>query len=375
MPCVGCVKGVEIVRTPRVMQLEGLFDLPPAGRSELSWSAELPIETRPWNIGLIVGPSGCGKSTLARELFGSALHEPFAWPADRSIVDAFPEGMGIRDITELLSSVGFSSPPSWLRPFRCLSNGEQFRVMIARELAESPELAVVDEFTSVVDRTVAQIGSAAIASTIRRTGRRFVAASCHFDVIDWLQPDWTYDPSIDEFAWRSLRRRPEISLEIRRAGYADWRLFRHHHYLSGELNRAARCFVAEVTGRPAAFTAVLSHPNRQGGYWREHRSVCLPDFQGVGIGNALSEFVAALYRATGKEYLSITSHPGMIRHRLRSPKWVMYRTPGFGHRNCGGAGVFNRTVALGRRTAGFRYVGEPNVEQARRFGLPGVSRR
>src|SRR5262249_45700295 len=156
-----------------------------------------------------------------------------------------------REITELLSSVGFSSPPSWLRPFRCLSNGEQFRVTIARELAESPELAVVDEFTSVVDRTVARIGSAAIAATIRRTGRRFVAVSCHFDVIDWLQPDWTYDPSTDEFTWRSLRRRPDITLDIRRAMPTDWRLFRPHHYLSGELNRAARCFVAEVTGRPA----------------------------------------------------------------------------------------------------------------------------
>jgi hypothetical protein len=147
-------------------------------------------------------------------------------------------------------------------------------------------------------------------------------------------------------------------------------MFRRHHYLSGDLHRSARCFIARVGGRPAAFTAAISHPNAQGGFWREHRSVCLPDFQGVGIGNALSEFVAALFAATGKPYMSVTSHPGMIRHRLRSPKWVMYRAPSFGHRNVHLAQNLNRAAALCRRTAGFRFVGEPNATDAARFGLP-----
>jgi hypothetical protein len=73
------------------------------------------------------------------------------------------------------------------------SNGEQFRVTLARTLAEAPELAVVDEFTSVVDRTVAQIGSHALAKTIRASNRRFIAVSCHYDIEEWLQPDGKYD--------------------------------------------------------------------------------------------------------------------------------------------------------------------------------------
>jgi hypothetical protein len=36
---------------------------------------------------------------------------------------------------------------------------------------------------------------------------------------------------------------------------------------------------------------------------------CLPDFQGVGIDNAMSEFVASLFVATGKPHFSSTSHP------------------------------------------------------------------
>ncbi|MSR59522.1 MAG: ABC transporter ATP-binding protein [Planctomycetaceae bacterium] len=373
MPRIDCLRSSAVVRTPRVMQLEGLFDLPPDERSGRAWSVDLPLEERDWQIGLIVGPSGCGKTTLARELFPTAIREAFDWPADRALIDGFPEGLGIREITRLLSSVGFSSPPSWLRPFRVLSNGEQFRATIARALAQSPELALIDEFTSVVDRTVAQIGSAAIARTVRRSGRRFVAVSCHFDIVDWLQPDWTYDPATEQFEWRSLQRRPPISLEIVRCVAARWKVFRQHHYLSGDLNRVARCFEARVAGRPAAFTAVLSHPNRSGGFWREHRTVCLPDFQGVGIGHALSEYVASLFQATGKRYLSITSHPGMIQHRLRSSHWVMYRAPSLGRKNTGREPAFNRTAALCRRTAGFRYVGPANFRDALKFGLAVVA--
>jgi len=112
MPKLTITRDVAIVRTPRVKQLEGMFDVPPAKRSATSWRVNLPLEERPWQIGLIVGPSGCGKSTLARELFGPAVVSGFSWPPERSIVDAFPMGMGIKDITGLLSGVGFSSPPS-----------------------------------------------------------------------------------------------------------------------------------------------------------------------------------------------------------------------------------------------------------------------
>ena len=87
-----------------------------------------------------------------------------------------------------MSSVGFSSPPSWVRPYHVLSNGEQFRVDIARTLSEKPQLAIVDEFTSVVDRTVAQIGSSAIQKTVRRRGQKFIAVSCHYDIVKWLEP-------------------------------------------------------------------------------------------------------------------------------------------------------------------------------------------
>jgi hypothetical protein len=367
MPSIDCLRSVPIEWTPRVKQLEGLFDVPPAQRSQRRWKVSLPIEERDWNIGLIVGPSGSGKSTLARECF-ACPPEP-TWPSDRAIVDAFPPTLGIKEIVSLLSSVGFSSPPAWLRPYHALSTGEQFRVRIARALAESSCLTVVDEFTSVVDRTVARIGSAAITRTVRAAGKKFVAVTCHYDVIDWLDPDWIYDPAADQFTWRSLRGRPGIALEIYRVHRSAWRIFKQHHYLSADLNPSAQCFVAFCKEQPAAFAAVISGPDSCGGHFREHRVVCLPDFQGVGIGNTLSEFVASLY-ASRKRYFSRTSHPGMIRHRMKSANWTCVSRPGFKSRHSRGA--LAKTGSTRRLAASFRFVGPPRADEARRFGIVGA---
>ena len=125
-----------IVETSRVAQVRGLFDLPPERTSRLTWDADLPLEARPWSIGLITGPSGCGKSTLARRLWPAELAHSggLAWPADRSLLDAFPEDLPVKDVTALLCAVGFSSPPAWLRPFHVLSTGQQFRVTIASQV-------------------------------------------------------------------------------------------------------------------------------------------------------------------------------------------------------------------------------------------------
>jgi hypothetical protein len=359
-----------------------MFDLPVDAGARSEFSVRIPSVDEPWSIGAIVGPSGSGKTTIAKQAFGERLADRWNWPGDRCILDGFPERMGIREITQLLGSVGFSSPPAWLRPFHLLSNGEQFRVNLARTLAEMPDLAVVDEFTSVVDRTVARIGSGAISRAVRRSNRRLVAVTCHYDVLPWLEPDWVLDMASLRLERRagerreengsSPFRRPRIELEIVRCRGSAWGLFSRHHYLSGKLHPSAQCFAGLVESRPAAFVAVLPfpHPTRSG--WREHRCVCLPDFQGVGIGNAISDFVASLFATTGKPYTSVTSHPAMIHHRARSANWRMGRAPSRirrGHRKNGVMAAWDRTLSSRRMTASFEYVGEVNGEIARRFGI------
>jgi energy-coupling factor transporter ATP-binding protein EcfA2 len=350
-----CIE-TPVVVSPRVQQVAGLFDLAVEPISRVEWDVQLPLDNKPWHIGLITGPSGCGKSTLARRFWPRELATcaNLAWPVDDSILDAFPDRMPIKDITALLSAVGFSSPPAWLRPFGVLSTGEQFRVTLARLLAESPDLCVMDEYTSVVDRTVAQVGSAALAKTVRQRKQKFIAVTCHDDVEDWLQPDWVYYPANGGFAWRLLRRRPAIDLEISRCKTEAWAFFRRHHYLSHDLVPSAVCFLATWRGRPVAFSAWLPFVSSGPPARREHRTVTLPDYQGVGIGFALSGFCASLWKALGYRALSTTTHPAFIATRCRSKDWRLTRRPSFGHRDQ--RGLRHATTRL---TTGFEYIGPP----------------
>jgi ABC-type ATPase with predicted acetyltransferase domain len=63
---------------------------------------------------------------------------------------------------------------------------------IARALCLDQKLVVFDEFTSVVDREIAKGSAFAISKAVRRSGKRFVAVTCHYDVVDWLDPDWVF---------------------------------------------------------------------------------------------------------------------------------------------------------------------------------------
>lgn len=296
------------------------------------------------------------KSTVARHLWpGEVRHAAtLEWPCDRAVIDAFP-ALPIHDVTGLLSAVGFSSPPAWLRPFAALSTGQQFRATLARLLAESKQAGspiVMDEFTSVVDRVVARVGSAALAKAVRANGLRFVAVTCHDDVLDWLQPDWVYRPAENEFAWRRLRRRPRIPLDVRRCDAAPWRLFAPHHYLSHALAPSAACFLATWDARPVAFSAWLPFLGPGRPARREHRTVTLPDFQGVGVGQGLSALIASLWRGLGYRALSTTTHPALITSRRRSPFWALRRAPSLAGGHDG-----KLRHATTRLTAGFEYTG------------------
>jgi len=166
------------------------------------------------------------------------------------VIDDFAKRFSIEAVTNACQAVGFNTIPAWMRPFRVLSNGERFRVELARRILELPDPIVVDEFTSVVDRQVAQIGAHAVQKYLRKNKRQFAAISCHYDIVDWLQPDWMFEPATMTFARRSLRQRPSVDVTISRVPYFAWSLFAPFHYLTSELHRAARCFCLFVGDRP-----------------------------------------------------------------------------------------------------------------------------
>ena len=100
------------------------------------------------------------------------------------MLDDFPEELETGEITKSLCSVGFASPPDWLKRYYCLSQGEKMRVDIARVLCLDKPILVFDEFTSVVDREIARVSAFAISKAVRRSNKKFIAVTCHYNVVD-----------------------------------------------------------------------------------------------------------------------------------------------------------------------------------------------
>jgi GNAT superfamily N-acetyltransferase len=292
------------------------------------------------------------------------------WAAEQAVIDGFGD-LPIRGIVGLLTAVGLSSPPAWIKPYSVLSGGEQFRCDLARALAaalagrgaqsERP-LVVFDEFTSVVDRQVARVGSAAVAKAVRGdlAAVRFVAVGCHYDVAEWLEPDWVVDMATRKLERRRLRR-PAIQLEVFRCGRNLWPLFAPHHYLSGKLSVTARCYVALWQGRPVTFCALLPVIGQRG-YWRFSRIVTLPDYQGIGLGMRVVESIADIYHWEQLRIGITASHPAVMAHCRRSPRW---RTAGL--RKTGSRHterfIANYHGSSGRAVASFEYLGPPPDKQ------------
>jgi len=359
MPSFNHIVETDYNRSFRSTKVEGLFDLSPESKLKKQWQVDIPIEDMDWNIGVIVGPSGAGKTSIGRVGFGASnYHEGYDdWPRDRSVLDAFPESETTEEITKVLSSVGFSSPPSWLQPYHTLSNGQRFRVEMARLLFDDRDTIVVDEFTSVIDRNVAKIGSCAFAKTARRRNKRMVLLSCHYDILEWLEPDWVYYVDQAKFTRERLRR-PRINLDIKRCHSSAWRLFREHHYLNRNLVSQAECYIALANGEPAGFFAyVKDNMGKKKNVIRGHRSVVLPDYQGVGIGAVATKTIMRHYTQQGFIVKAITSHPAFIAARSRDPDFRLCNKVEYVVSHGITELTKDSVKGFGRVTATFQYVG------------------
>jgi len=301
------------------------FEVPNLHDQIMTYDNGNPLE---FNIGLIVGSSGSGKSSILKQ-FGEE-YKP-TWIHNASIASHFGhESFNVDEAIERLSAVGLNSVPTWAKPRHVLSNGEGFRADLARRLTHG---AVIDEFTSVVNRNVAKSCSASVAKYIRRNDLSgIVFASCHDDIIDWLEPDWVYNTDTKQLVSRGSQRRwvrPSIKLSIYKCHRSKWEMFKKHHYLNHKIPSAVRCWIAKWGDEIVGFSSSICLPGRipglyEGdtrGKWRECRTVCLPDFQGVGIGTKLSDAIADIHIEGGLRYFSKTSHIRMGEYRQKSPLW------------------------------------------------------
>lgn len=319
------------------------FNLPPFNS---------PERDDTWAIGMIIGPSGSGKTHLLKLNYG-VTSDP-SWDPKRAVVSHFPS---YEAAIERLNAVGLNSVPAWCRPYHILSNGEQFRARMARLINSNTSF---DEYTSVVDRSVAKSCTNALQRFIRKQKLRgIVFSSCHYDIIEWMKPDWVFDTAKATMLPRGcLQSRSPISISVDRCDVSWWRMFKRHHYMNQNLNKMAFCYIARWDDTPIAFMAMLPQPS--GVYknaFRVHRIVVLPDYQGLSIGMRLMERVSDDYHKRGRRVFCKTMHPRMGAYFNRSKLWAPTsaneKTMNGVNKN-----MSNITVRFKKSCFSYEYVGE-----------------
>jgi len=329
-----------------------------------------------WGIGVVVGPSGSGKSSIGKVIFGKNLIHDYSkgWDPEKPIIDEIAPQGDFNEVTGALANVGLGDVPAWLRPFHVLSNGEQFRAGLARLICEKPEQVVVDEFTSVIDRQIAKIGSQAFQKAWRRTNPngKVVLLTPHYDILDWVQPDWIFDTKTKIFERGCHRHRPKIELQIFKTDGSYWRYFKPHYYLDLPMPPAAEYFVGTVNGELACHLAVSPFFNAKA--YRSTRLVTMPEWQGAGVGFRFLEWICQ-YHLEGngrcqKKYPTFfhTSHPQLCMALRRGKKWEQTSARLYGDnkiksirtiRNSPSGGLVQGAGYGGhfRAVQGFKYIG------------------
>lgn len=321
----------------RAARVKSLFNAENGCNFDLVIDADLDFK---WSIGVVVGPSGSGKTSIGKMIFGENKIYDYreGWAYDKPIIDCIAPGGDFNEVTGALANVGLGDVPAWLRPFHVLSNGEQFRAGLAKVVCEKPDEIVIDEFTSVVDRQIAKIGSQAFQKAWRRgnPGGKVVLLTPHYDILEWVQPDWVIDTKTKTFSKERLRR-PEINLDIWQVDRSYWKFYKPHYYLDLPEPVNATHYIGTVDGELACHVVIA--PFFQCGGYRMTRLVTMPEWQGAGVGskflNYMAEYALAGNAKFGRKLPAYfhTSHPQLCAYLRRSKKWVqvsgaLYRTEG-----------------------------------------------
>lgn len=311
-----------------------------------------------WNIGVIIGGSGSGKTTILKQL--GELVEPI-FDNSKALISNF-DFLPPQEATRLLSSMGLSSVPTWLRPYDKLSNGEQYRARLSYLVGKSNDIILIDEYTSVVDRDVAKAMSFALQKYIRKTNKKIIVASCHYDILEWLMPDWTCSPQKRGVVERHdyLRQgRPKISLQVSRCESKTYDLFKEHHYMSASVNKAFKFILFEWNNKPIAI-AVIGRQTSAGikNAYRDSRIVVLPDYQGLGLGTSISNFIGGICKSINFKYYTKTIHPALGNYR-NTHNCIWQPTLYNGKIRKKKRNDKTYLIALERKSYCHKYIGEP----------------
>lgn len=294
----------------------------------LSVTADVHSE---FSVGVIIGASGSGKTTLAKQIYGQDCFVDLL-DLSKPVIEQFPKSMSYEECVRTLTGIGLSQVPCWVKPAGALSNGQKARAEAALQLCQDKETVVLDEFTSVVDRNVGKVMSHCVQKYARKMKKRIVLVSCHYDIFEWLNPDWVIDCNDESYTdrrslWQGYERKEQLQISIAPCARARWKNFSKYHYLNDRLAGGhIECFGVYLEGEQIGFQCFANYkPHVKGTKKMMHsnRTVIHPDYVGFGVGmkviNLTSEFMAKEGYDVRAKFSSIPVFESMSKH----PDWKL----------------------------------------------------
>lgn len=182
----------SVERTPRVLEIAEGFGLGLTQKEFVIYD-NLEIEILDGDVVYINGQSGSGKSLLLRDICEKMKND------GKKIVDlndiVLEEkpvieliGKNTTDAADLLAKAGISDAWIYIRKPSELSDGQRYRLKLAKIMESDADVWVSDEFGAILDRVTAKVIAFNLQKTARANGKTLIVATTHTDLEEELGP-------------------------------------------------------------------------------------------------------------------------------------------------------------------------------------------
>ncbi|HBQ6590974.1 ATP-binding cassette domain-containing protein [Klebsiella pneumoniae] len=183
----------RVNKTIRTLEIAESFGL---GLDEKAWTLydNLELDIERGDVVYVTGQSGSGKSVVLRELqrlmadAGQrvASIDDFVFADDANVIDQL--GKTTSDALGLLSMAGLNDAYLFVRKPSEMSDGQKYRLKIAKLIESGADVWVADEFGAVLDRVTAQVVASNLQRAARAVGATVIVATTHEDLKNALRP-------------------------------------------------------------------------------------------------------------------------------------------------------------------------------------------
>lgn len=182
----------SVERTPRVLEIAEGFGLGLSDKKFVVYD-NLEIEVGQGDVVYITGQSGSGKSLLLRDL-SEQMRNNGLKIADLNevILEEKPVieliGKNTTEAADLLAKAGISDAWIYIRKPSELSDGQRYRLKLAKIMESDADVWIADEFGAVLDRVTAKVIAFNIQKVARANNKTLMVATTHTDMKEELGP-------------------------------------------------------------------------------------------------------------------------------------------------------------------------------------------